>query len=292
MPEKNHRIKIPCMAAPFVCEADRCAAGEHEIHIDRIFGCSVVILLLKGSMEIIEDGVRYALTAGDIFFLKSGVHHWGEKPFERGTVWYYAHFLCPEPEDDMRPCEPPQITDTDRVYLQNADTRHFFELPKLLKRQDCPDFEHIEKLFRRLAAAHNSGDILQASALLLNIFSDISEIGQSGKKSANVYADRIKEYIGERYAEEITSADIERLCGISYKHICAVFKEHTGMTVKKYLIGERIKAACLLLEETSLSVSEIAEKVGMGDVYYFSRIFSREKGCPPMQYRKAYVPRI
>ena len=64
------------------------------------------------------------------------------------------------------------------------------------------------------------------------------------------------------------------------------------MTVKKYLIGERIKAACRLLEETSLTVSEIAEKVGMGDVYYFSRIFSREKGCPPMRYRKAYVPRI
>ena len=290
MPEKNHKIKIPCMAAPFVCEADRCAAGEHEIHINRIFGCNVVILLLKGSMEIIEDGVRYALTAGDIFFLKSGVHHWGEKPFERGTVWYYAHFLCPEPEVDMRSNKPPQVTDMERVYLQTADTRQFFELPKLLKRQDYSDFEHIEQLFRRLAAAHNSGDTLQASALLLNIFSDI--IGRGRKKSSNIYADRIKAYIEEHYAEEITSADIEKLCGISYKHICTVFREHTGITVKKYLIGERMKAACRLLEETSLTVSEIAEKVGMGDVYYFSRIFSREKGCPPMQYRKAYVPRI
>lgn len=290
MPEKNHRIKIPCMAAPFVCEADRCAAGDFEIHIDRVFGCNVVILLLKGSMEIIEDGVCYSLTAGDIFFLKSGVHHWGEKPFERGTVWYYAHFLCPEPEVDMIPHEPPQVTDMERVYLQTADTRQFFELPKLLKRQEYSDFEHIEQLFRRLAAAHNSGDTLQASALLLNIFSDI--IGRGRKNSSNVYADRIKNYIGEHYAEEITSADIERLCGISYKHICTVFRRHTGMTVKKYLIGVRMEAACRLLEETSLTVSEIAEKVGMGDVYYFSRIFSREKGCPPMKYRKAYVPRI
>lgn len=290
MPEKKHRIKIPCMTAPFVCEADRCAAGENEIHIDRIFGCNVVIMLLKGSMEIIEDGVCCSLTAGDIFFLKSGVHHWGEKPFERGTVWYYAHFLCPEPETDMFPNEPPQVTDTERVYLQTSDTRQFFELPKLLKRQEYSDHEHIEQLFRRLSAAHNSGDILQASALLLNIFSDI--IGRGGKNSVNVYADRIKDHIGERYAEEITSADIEKLCGISYKHICTVFKEHTGMTVKKYLICKRIEAACRLLEETSLTVSEIAEKVGMGDVYYFSRIFSREKGCSPMKYRKAYVPRI
>lgn len=290
MSEINHRIKIPCMAAPFVCEADRCAAGEHEIHIDRIFGCNVVILLLKGSMEIIEDGISYTLTAGDMFFLKSGVHHWGEKPFERGTVWYYAHFLCPEPSGNMREYVPAQVADADRVYLQTADTRQFFELPKLLRREDNSEFEHIEQLFRRLAAAHNSGDIMRTSALLMNIFSDI--IGHSRKKSANAYADRIKAYLEEHCAEEITSADIEKLCGISYKYICTVFKEDTGMTVKKYLIGLRIRTACRLLEETSLTVSEIAEKVGMGDVYYFSRIFNREKGCPPTQYRKAYVPRI
>lgn len=288
MSEKNHTVKIPCMAAPFVCEADRCAAGENEIHIDRVFGCNVAILLLKGSMEIIEDGVSYSLAAGDLFFLKSGVRHWGEKPFERGTVWYYAHFLCPEPSGDMQRYEPRQ--NVGRVYLQGTDTRRFFELPKLLKRQDCPEPERIEQLFRRLAAAHNGGDILQASALLLEIFSNIS--GRVGEKSANAYADRIKEYIGEHCAEEITSADIEKLCGISYKHVCTVFKKHTGMTVKKYLIGARLEAACRLLEETSLSVSEIAEKVGMGDVYYFSKIFKREKGCPPVQYRRSYVPKI
>ncbi len=288
MSGKSHTIKIPCTAMPFVCEADRCAAGENEIHIDRIFDCNVAILLLKGSMEIIEDGVSYRLAAGNLFFLKGGVHHWGEKPFERGTVWYYAHFLCPEPEGDMRVFRSPQAPDTDRVYLQEADSRRFIELPKLL---DIGEDSETERLFHRLAKAHNSGDTPRTSILLWEIFLSCAEVYRQDSPR-NVYVSRIKKYIDGHYHEEISSADIEKLCGISYKHICAVFKENTGMTVKKYLIGARIKASCRLLAETPMSVSEISEEVGMGDVYYFSRIFKREKGCSPSRYRKDYVPRI
>lgn len=292
MSEKNHSIKIPCTAMPFICEADRCAAGENEIHINRTFDCNVVILLLKGSMEIIEDGVPYRLSAGDIFFLKSGVHHWGEKPFERGTVWYYAHFLCPEPDGDMRPYAPPQVTETDRVYLQNRDSRQYIELPKLLRQED---FSEAERLFRMLAAAHNRGDIPRASMLMWDIFLHCSEIDSAESRlrdTSNVYAERIRDYIEKHYREEISSADIEKLCGISYKHICTVFRESTGMTIKKYIIGVRLKAACRMLAETSLSVTEIAEAVGFGDVYYFSRIFKRERGISPVEYRRSYVPRI
>jgi len=78
---------------PFVCEADRCAAGENEIHIDRTFDCNVAILLLKGSMEIIEDGVPYRLAAGDLFFLKGGVHHWG-KSLSRGVRFGIMRTFC------------------------------------------------------------------------------------------------------------------------------------------------------------------------------------------------------
>lgn len=288
MSGKNHTIKIPCTAMPFVCEADRCAAGENEIHIDRIFDCNVVILLLKGSMEIIEDGVPYRLAAGNLFFLKGGVHHWGEKPFERGTVWYYAHFLCPGPDGDMLVFRSPQVTDTDRVYLQRSDSRQFIELPKLL---DIGEDSETERLFYRLAKAHNSGDSVRASMLLWEIFLSCAEACRQDSPR-NVYVSRIKKYIDGHYHEEISSADIEKLCGISYKHVCTVFRENTGTTVKKYLIGTRLKAACRLLEETPLSVSEISEEIGMGDVYYFSRIFKREKGCSPSRYRKDYVPRI
>jgi len=176
----------------------------------------------------------------------------------------------------------------DRVYLQGLDSSQFIELPKLLY---LGERSETEQLFHGLTKAHNSGDTLRTSILLWEIFLSCAEIYRKDSPR-NVYVSRIKKYIDGHYHEEISSADIEKLCGISYKHICAVFKENTGMTVKKYLIGARLKAACRLIAETPMSVSEISEAVGMGDVYYFSRIFKREKGCSPSRYRKDYVPRI
>lgn len=97
----EHLLKIPCTSMPFVCEADYSVTLTPMIHMDRTAPFHVAIYLLQGSMEIIEDGIPYRIMPDQIFFLKSGVHHWGEKPFETGSSWYYAHFYCDAPSSCM-----------------------------------------------------------------------------------------------------------------------------------------------------------------------------------------------
>jgi hypothetical protein len=49
--------------------------------------------------------------------------------------------------------------------------------------------------------------------------------------------------------------------------------------------------ACLLLIETSASISEIAKACGFDDEFYFSRCFRRQFGSPPRTYRKEHLIR-
>ena len=56
-------------------------------------------------MEIVEDGETYHLTPRTLAFLKAGVHHWGEKPFDIGTSWLYTHFYVPEADEHAEPLE-------------------------------------------------------------------------------------------------------------------------------------------------------------------------------------------
>ena len=88
----KHLLRIPCNAMPFVCEAAYSINRGVMYHADRTAPFHVAIYLLRGSMEIIEDGISYRLKPDQLFFLKSGVHCWGEKPFEQGAAWVYANF--------------------------------------------------------------------------------------------------------------------------------------------------------------------------------------------------------
>ena len=97
----KHLLRIPCNAMPFVCEAAYSINRGVMYHADRTAPFHVAIYLLRGSMEIIEDGISYRLKPDQLFFLKSGVHCWGEKPFEPGAAWFYAHFYCAEPAAHM-----------------------------------------------------------------------------------------------------------------------------------------------------------------------------------------------
>jgi len=47
--------------------------------------------------------------------------------------------------------------------------------------------------------------------------------------------------------------------------------------------------ACFLLEQTSLSMAEIAYQVGYDDALYFSRVFRKVLGLAPSTYRKSLL---
>ena len=60
------------------------------------------------------------------------------------------------------------------------------------------------------------------------------------------------------------------------------------MTPKQYIVSLRMTNAQLLLESSSYTIQEIADIVGYGDALYFGRLFKREMGMTPSQYRKQY----
>ena len=80
----------------------------------------------------------------------------------------------------------------------------------------------------------------------------------------------------EKYAESI---------GLSSAWFISQFREYTGSTPGQYLITLRMTNAQHLLRETNDSIGRIALQVGYENPLYFSRIFKKQTGLPPSQYR-------
>lgn len=284
----EHLLKIPCTAMPFVSEADYSVTLAPMIHADRTAPFHVAIYLLQGSMEIIEDGIPYRIMPDQVFFLKSGIHHWGNRSFEIGSSWYYAHFYCDAPSSCMEEL-PRGIYYDERVSLKPSEKdRYFITLPKLI---NCEEKTQIKRNFEKMIEAHIHGNIPQTSIRLWQIFLECAQNAQDDKVS-NGYVEQIQNYVRQHYIDGFTSAQIQEACGLSYKYAGTLFKEVTGQTIKEYQCALRLRKAEQLLKETNKSIAEIAQLTGFSDVFYFSKIFHRKKGCPPGEYRKTYIPGI
>lgn len=72
---------------------------------------------------------------------------------------------------------------------------------------------------------------------------------------------------------------------ISYTQFARRFKSAIGMTVSDYIAALRMKKAETMLEETDLSVREIARECGFSNEYYFSAFFRTRHAVPPGEYR-------
>lgn len=97
----------------------------------------------------------------------------------------------------------------------------------------------------------------------------------------------IRAFITENYMEPISLAKISENTYLSPVYVSRVFKEATGESPINYLIKVRLLKACELLNETSYSIKKIASYVGYADAYYFSKLFKKYFGMPPVSYRKA-----
>ena len=284
----EHLLKIPCAGMPFVCEADYSVTLAPMIHADRTVPFHVAIYLLQGSMEIIEDGIPYRIMPDQVFFLKSGIHHWGNRSFEIGSSWYYAHFYCDAPSSCMEEL-PRGIYYDERISLKPSEKdRYFITLPKLI---NCEEKTQIKRNFEKMIEAHIHGNIPQTSIRLWQIFLECAQNAQDDKVS-NGYVEQIQNYVRQHYIDGFTSVQIQEACGLSYKYAGTLFKEVTGQTIKEYQCTLRLRKAEQLLKETNKSIAEIAQLTGFSDVFYFSKIFHRKKGCPPGEYRKTYIPGI
>lgn len=93
-------------------------------------------------------------------------------------------------------------------------------------------------------------------------------------------------FIENNIKDEIKIGDIASKAYLSPGYFCKVFKETTGVTPIDYINGIRIEKARKLLEDQSLTVSEVGEAVGIRDLNYFSKVFKSKVGCTPSEFRK------
>lgn len=87
-------------------------------------------------------------------------------------------------------------------------------------------------------------------------------------------------------AADLTLHSLAKNQNISPGYLSTVFKKETGQTVTAYIREKRMKHARHLLVSTNLQIQTVALHCGIMDVHYFTKLFKKETGMTPGQYRE------
>lgn len=83
----------------------------------------------------------------------------------------------------------------------------------------------------------------------------------------------------------LTVAALAQQLGITPEHLARLFRQTTGISPLEAIRQERMQAATLLLRDQSLSIKEVATRLGFDTSSHFARLFRQVWNLTPQQYR-------
>ena len=154
------------------------------------------------------------------------------------------------------------------------------KLQSISEQKDCSP-KNVSAVTRNLAAIfHRSAGEMDYPVLLS--LADSLLVTNNSKSMITSIA--IK-YMEVHYAESLSIDSMASLLSITPSYFSYAFHKEVGKTFIQYLTDLRIQGSKKLIVESSLTISEIAQKVGYYNVSYFIRKFVQETGITPAEYR-------
>ncbi|WP_407889845.1 helix-turn-helix domain-containing protein [Levilactobacillus sp. N40-8-2] len=103
--------------------------------------------------------------------------------------------------------------------------------------------------------------------------------------------DEIERYIADHIHERLSITDIAQKFSITPEYLTTLFQKSEYMSTIHYIHFLKISGAKDLLIRTTMSVKQVALYFGFTNIKYFYRLFKKETGITPSEYRRLFQER-
>ena len=227
-------------------------------HPARVIQTYELIVVTEGQFEMEIGEARYHLSAGDTLLIPPDLPHRGIGVRRERVSFYWLHFGA---ENEML---PPTCVHLHDPYAVTGLCR------------------------RLLHDVEEYGKGRVSDALLLVLLGEICKQVQRRDDPANALVARIREWIRINADRPITASRVAEQFGYHADYLSRLFKSTYGHGLKAEIDRVRMQNAKRLLQETDLTLSEIADRVGMEDYKLFLKFFQYHEGISPTDFRARY----
>ncbi|MNJ49717.1 HTH-type transcriptional activator Btr [compost metagenome] len=168
-------------------------------------------------------------------------------------------------------------------YAQAFGMSLLSELIRNLKWRNKPQDDANILMWRQML---DCGSADQIAALL----TDYVEHYMRTEKKAHLHqqhhlVQNISQFIRERLHENWTVKQLANHFNLNASYLSVLFKKETGKSISEFVQETRIQRAKELLQDPSIKVYEVAERVGIQTTAYFAYLFKKLVGSTPQDYR-------
>ena len=114
------------------------------------------------------------------------------------------------------------------------------------------------------------------------------EVLEDTENANNFVVKQALSYIEQHYKEKLQLTDVAEKVYVSHWHLSKLLNS-TGKSFSDLLNEVRIENAKKLMEDSSLHIADISERVGFADTAHFSRVFKKYTGMSAGEYRNKYL---
>jgi AraC-like DNA-binding protein len=227
-------------------------------------------LTFSGEGHLEYEEKNYALKSGEGFIIDCTLPHYYKTSSRAGWGYHIVHFSGFAMKDYFS-----QIRNGGGIKFTFGEKDRMYTL--------------LDRLYDANKEFNKQSEFL-TSCILTNMLTEIMKSMSSfDTTEAPEKIKRIRSYIEEHYAEDISLEKLENLFALSMYHLCREFKRYIGQSPNEYLIRTRINnAKSLLLHAGNMNVGDIAREVGFADNSHFFAIFKKYERLSPAKYRKQW----
>jgi len=177
------------------------------------------------------------------------------------------------------PTRSAALTGPQRELARLFDAPRFFTLDDPLKRYMA---------FLLLELEHSTPDVHQRDRLAATLLGCLHArlAREAPAPPPRLDTVRLERFIEAHLAHRLSVADLAREACLSESHFRACFRQQTGLSPWQYVRRRRLEAARRLLDDTHLSLTEIAELTGFSSQSALSRACRESYGQPPSRMRQ------
>ncbi len=259
---------------------------ENAGYSDRVHGyalhahnCYEIIYLRRGTLNVQVNNRQYKAIGPSLIFLSKLEHHSLQVD---GDV-YERYWLCISPAGAGNLI--PNFVLLSLLSNRPEEFCHVLDAHDFSQDADRIFSGCVREFYDPQAYAAERQAALLSDLLILIYRKKPALFATDNDKTVSIIW-KIQRQLEQNYAERITLASLAAEHHISPSYLSHLFKRITGYTIIQYLTMCRLSVARKLLSETDLSITEVVYATGFSDCSNFSRLFKREIGCSPVDYKK------